>query len=98
LWPEELNSECEGGLSVNLTHLKMSWGKGRMMRDCELPQGCLGTIEHHNRIYTGCTYLQYFKAGHPPKFHDVTDVPNETDVIIQTNLEQVQKLENLSCS
>mgnify|MGYP002812833387 CR=1 FL=1 len=34
------DSEREDGLTVSPVHLKMNWGKGRMMRDCELSAGC----------------------------------------------------------
>jgi hypothetical protein len=85
------DSEREDGLSVSPTNLKMNWGKGRMMRDCELTEGCLGTIEHEDRVYAGETYQHYFKAGHPPKFHDGTNVPAEADAIVETNAKRVQK-------
>ena len=77
------DSEREDGLTVSPTHLKINWGKGRMMRDCELTPGCLGTIEHEHRVYAGTTYSHSFKPGNPPHFLDGKPAPPEEDVILE---------------
>jgi hypothetical protein len=83
--------ERDDGLTVSPTHLKMNWGKGRMMRDCELTAGCLGTIEHDDRVYAGSTYSHTFTAGNPPKFLDGNEVPPELDVVLEANCLQRKK-------
>jgi hypothetical protein len=50
-----LNSEQEDDLTINPMHLKMKWGKGRMMRDCQLTVGCFGTMEHDDSVCIGST-------------------------------------------
>jgi hypothetical protein len=54
------DSEREDGLTTSATHLKMSWGKGRKMRESELTWGCVGTIHHEDRAYAGSTYHHSF--------------------------------------
>jgi hypothetical protein len=56
-----------------------------MMRDCELTHGCLGTIKHKHRVYTGCTYSHSFKPGNPPQFLDGKNIPSEPDVILEAH-------------
>ncbi len=42
------NSEEEDELTTSVTHLKMSWGKVRRMRESVLTEDCVRTIEHDN--------------------------------------------------
>jgi hypothetical protein len=43
------DSEREDGLTTSTAHLKMSWGKGRKMRESVLMEACVGTIDHEGR-------------------------------------------------
>ena len=66
--------ERDDGLTVSPTHLKMNWGKGRMMRDCELTTACLGTIDHDDRVYASSTYSHTSTGDNSPKFLDGNEV------------------------
>ena len=83
--------ERDDGLTVSPTHLKMNWGKGRMMRNCELTAGCLGTIVHDDRVYESSTYSHQYAAGNPPKFLEGNEVPPEFDEILEANCIQRKK-------
>jgi hypothetical protein len=83
------DSEREDGLTTSPAHLKMSWGKGRKMRESVLTDACVGTIEHEDRVYPGCTHSHSFlPSDKPPVFFDGNKPPPEHDIVLERNSEK----------
>jgi hypothetical protein len=80
------DSEQVDGLMTSLTHLKMNWGKERRMRQSVLTDGCVGTINHKDRVCAGSTYLHsFFLSNNPPKHFEGKEPPPKYDIVLQQN-------------
>jgi hypothetical protein len=70
----------------------MSWGKGRKMRESVLTDACVGTIEHEDRVYPGCTHSHSFlPSDKSPGFFDGNEPPREHDIVLEWNSEKKVK-------
>jgi hypothetical protein len=96
LWEFDHSSghDCErqDGLTTTPQHLKMTWGKGRQMRESVLTDGCVGTIQHKDRVFPGCTYSHSFlPSDEPPTFYDGNVPPPKHDVTHERNVLEKDK-------
>jgi hypothetical protein len=86
------DSERKDGLTTSATNLKMSWGKGRQMRESVLTDACVGTIDHEDCAHTGSTYSHQFLPGDkPPIFFDGKEPPPEYEIILERGAETKDK-------
>jgi hypothetical protein len=60
------DSERTDGLTTSPAQLKMTRGKGSELRESELTDGCVGTIQHKDCVFPGCKYSHSFLSSDQP--------------------------------